>query len=165
MEEQLFNQYWEQYKNLIYKLANRNEVKGLDFDDIVQELMMVLYKCIKNYKEGKAKFSTYLTKSCIYKIMELRKGYSQFTVSLDNIISGEEGDLTFINNLEDRKMPTLSDYLEQIEDGELLYLHYMAGIPQNEIAKIEKVTAGRIAQRIKKAREEFKDKFGGEFGG
>lgn len=166
MEDKVFELYWEKYKNLIYQLAHKNKVTGLDFDDIVQELSMVLVKCIKNFKEGKAKFSTYLTKSCIYKIMELRKNYTEFTVSLDNLIIGEDGELTFLNNLEDRtKEFDLLSYLDDIEDGELLRLHYMVGIPQHIIAKVEGVSAGRITQRIKQAREEFRDKFGDDFDG
>lgn len=107
-----------EYDGLLRDIARKTKVNYYTHEDILQELRMVALLCAEKFDESKGTaFSTYLTKSCYYKIKELRMKNRDTTLSLDTYVG--EG-TTFIDMLEDEKAYTPEDYQEQEEIIEIL---------------------------------------------
>ncbi len=106
------------YDGLLRDIARKSKVNYYTHEDILQELRMVALLCAEKFDESKGTaFSTYLTKSCYYKIKELRMKNRNTTLSLDTYV-GEN--TTFLDMLEDKKAYTSEDYQEQEEIIETL---------------------------------------------
>ena len=130
------------YDGLLRDIARKVKVNYYTYEDILQELRMVAILCADKFDESKGTaFSTYLTKSCYYKIKELRMKNRNTTLSLDAYV-GE--DTTFVDMLEDEKAYTSEDYQEQEEIIEILdrlpygyvtKMIYIDGKSQIDIAK------------------------------
>lgn len=130
------------YENLLRKIAHRAQVNNFTFDDIMQELYMVAIACADRFNPNKGiEFSTYLTKSCQYKIQELRKKNRNRTENLDELV-GE--DTSFLDMLPDTYNPTPEqwtleqDILEELDKlpyGNITRMFYLDGKTQIEIAE------------------------------
>jgi RNA polymerase sigma factor (sigma-70 family) len=131
-----------QYDNLIKSIARNTRINNHEHDDIVQELYMVALNCADKFNPEKGiEFSTYLTKSCQYKIKELRMKNKVYPEPLDE----EIGDgTTFLDMLLD--MDTQSpeawtleqDILEELDKlphGHITRMFYLEGKSQIEIAE------------------------------
>lgn len=160
MNNELFDDYYKKYLPLIKKLSYKNKVNGYDPQDIEQELLMVLDKCIKNFDETKGtKFITYFQTSCRYHIISLRKQNINYELLLKNpeIIIDDSDDI-MTKLLNDKFKKKLMDLLEEIKYGEYIKLHYLFGVTMTKIAKIEQVDKSHISRCIKEGLGELKEK-------
>jgi RNA polymerase sporulation-specific sigma factor len=130
------------YNNLIKSIASKTSINNYDYDDIVQELYMVALSCADKFDASKGiEFSTYLTKSCQYKIKELRMKHRAYPEPLDE----EVGDgTTFLDMLIDPFTQTPeewtleNDILEELDKlpyGHITRMFYLEGKSQIEIAE------------------------------
>lgn len=130
------------YDNLIKNIASKTSIYNYEYDDIVQELYMVALACADKFDESKGiEFSTYLTKSCQYKIKELRMKNRVYPEPLDE----EVGDgTTFLDMLVDTHTQTPEqwtmeqDILEELDKlpyGHITRMFYLDGKTQIEIAE------------------------------
>lgn len=130
------------YENLLRSIAHKTKINNFTFDDVMQELYMVALLCADNYNENKGTaFSTYLTKSCYYKIKELRMKHRNSSEPLDNLV-GE--DTSFLDMLPDiygqtpEEWTLEQDILEELDKlpyGNITRMFYLEGKTQIEIAK------------------------------
>jgi RNA polymerase sigma factor (sigma-70 family) len=130
------------YENLLRKLAHGTKVNNFTYDDIMQELYMVAVNCADKFNPDKGiEFSTYLTKSCQYKIQDLRKKNRNSAENLDNFV-GE--DTTFLDMLEDQQNPTPEEWtleqdileeLDKLPYGNITRMFFLEGKSQIEIAE------------------------------
>lgn len=130
------------YENLMRGIAHKTKINNYTFDDIMQELYMVALSCADNFNEDKGvAFSTYLTKSCHYKIKELRMKNRQYLEPLDDYV-GE--DTTFLDMLPDTNGQTPEEWtleqdvmeaLDALPYGHITRMFYLEGKSQIEIAK------------------------------
>lgn len=60
-DEAAWNEFISFYKMFIYYLLNRMNVSLNDMDDLVQEILLTLWKKLDSYKPEKAKFRTWLS--------------------------------------------------------------------------------------------------------
>ena len=131
----------EQYDNLIKSIARGAKVNNYEHEDIVQELYMVALACADKFDASKGiEFSTYLTKSCQYKIKELRMKNKVYAEPLDE----EVGDgTTFLDMLLDTHSQTPDEWtmeqdileeLDKLPYGYITKMFYLEGKSQIEIA-------------------------------
>ncbi len=130
------------YENLLRKIAYKTKINNFTFDDIMQELYMVALACADKYDPEKGiEFSTYLTKSCQYKIQELRKKNRHYTENLDELVGDNT---TFLDMLPDTKNPTPEEWtleqdileeLDKLPYGHITRMFYLEGKTQIEIAE------------------------------
>lgn len=150
-----FEQLAEQYKPLIKGFSYKYKVNGYTREDVEQELLMVLHKCMQNFDETKkTKFITYFQNSCYYHMIKLRKKNQNYELIIDNVLSIPDEELkTVYNNIEDEY---LLDSLNKVKYGEYLKMYYLYGISIPKIAKTEGVSKQAIHQFIKKGLENMK---------
>lgn len=130
------------YENLLRSIAHKTKINNYDYDDIMQELYMVALSCADKFDEAKGiAFSTYLTKSCHYKIKELRIKNRHYDEPLDDMV----GDgTTFLDMLQDTNSQTpeqwtleqdILDALDELQYGNITKMFYLEGKTQIEIAE------------------------------
>lgn len=82
VSEELFREYYEQYKDLIYKILNKRFLGRMTTEEINTIGMEVLHKCIMKFDDSRGfKFSTYLVTSLMNKsrsITEKQQNYEKF---------------------------------------------------------------------------------------
>lgn len=130
------------YENLLRSIAHKTQVNNFTYEDIMQELYMVALSCADKFDETKGiAFSTYLTKSCHYKIKELRMKNRNYTENLDDFV-GE--DTTFLDMLPDTQGQTPEEWtleqdileeLDKLPYGYITKMFYLEGKTQIEIAE------------------------------
>lgn len=130
------------YENLLRKIAHKTKINNFTYDDIMQELYMVAINCADKFNPDKGiAFSTYLTKSCQYKVQELRMKNRHHTENLDDYV-GE--DTTFLDMLQDPYNPTPEEWtleqdileeLDKLPYGNITRMFLLEGKSQIEIAK------------------------------
>lgn len=160
VKRMIFDDYYKKYLPLIKKLSYKNKVNGYTPEDIEQELLMVLDKCIKNFDETKkVKFITYFQSSCRYHIISLRKQNINYEMLLRNpeMIIDDSGDI-MTKLLNDKFKKKLMDLLEEVKYGDYIKLYYLFNISMTKIAKIEKVDKSHISRCIKEGIGELKEK-------
>ena len=132
----------EQYDDLLKHLARNARVNYYEYEDILQELYMVAITCADKFDDSKGTaFSTYLTKSCQYKIKELRIKNRHYNEPLDELV----GDgTTFLDMLQDpyTQSPELwtleQDILAELDKlpyGNITRMYFLEGKSQIEIAE------------------------------
>ena len=139
MNEKVFQDYYKKYEPLIKKLSYKNKINGYTPDDIQQELMMVLDKCIQNYDETRGtKFITYFQTSCRYHIISLRKQNINYETLLKNPELIIDDNAEVVEKLLNEKFRnTLFKLLSELKYGELLKLYYYFGYLMVKITKIK----------------------------
>ena len=158
LNNNLFNEYYDKYKPLIKKISYNSKVNSYTKEDIEQELLMVLYKCIQNYDKKKGtKFITYFQSSCYYHIVKLRKENRFYPIPLDDVelivdISDNFDNSTSKNNMKF----VVNEALEKVKFGDFIKMYYIYNIPIKRIAEIEGVSKQYISFSIKKGLEELK---------
>jgi len=158
MTNKLFEEYYEKYKLLIKKLSNNTKINGYTKDDIQQELMMVLQKCIQNYDNKRGtKFITYFQSSCHYHIIKLRKENKFYPIPLDDVELVVDISDNFDNGLsKNNSKYVINEALEKVKFGDFIKMYYIYNIPIKRIAEIEGVSKQYISFSIKKGLEELK---------
>lgn len=122
---------------------NRN-INGFDYDDIVQELYMVLLRCTQTFKpEMGFKFSTYFERACDNKLNKLRK-VNKYTVPLNNV---KYANVEWVDELEDKTdhiekfftddlRNAVIEKLKEMPKGYVTLMYLVDEIPQTEIAEL-----------------------------
>jgi len=60
-DEEAWSEFVHYYKNFIYFILNHMNIPASDIDDFVQEILVHLWKRLKSYEIGKAKFRNWLS--------------------------------------------------------------------------------------------------------
>lgn len=148
----------EKYLNLVYSLALKYKNDFVDFDDLIQEGYIGLYKAYKNYKTDKnVSFSTYAyfwIKKYIIAFLNKQKK--------ENFLSFDEVDVEKISYFEEISEDK-TDIKEKIsnlnlDDLELkvISLNFKQKLPLDKIAKILNLPRERIRQIKSKALRKLK---------
>lgn len=158
---------YEQYENMIFKLANKYATENLEFDDLVQEFGLVFLTCQKHFDDSKGKFSTYLWVSCSNKASELRrKNYAKFTLSLDYDM-GDDYLLNYIadgydlelENLQEFQVDDIVDLLKSLPNGDYSLLYLFGNMKQDDIAQLKQVSRSYVNKIHRENLRELERKF------
>lgn len=164
--ELLVSSYDRKAYNIAFRMMGNEE----DAKDMAQEAMIRVFRAIKDFKE-QSSFATWLyrivTNVCLD---ELRRRKKEMTVSLDNTIETESGEM-HLEICSDRETP--EDAYERLEQRELIadainqlteeyrsviILRDVHGFSYEEIAFMLDCSLGTVKSRINRARNLLKDK-------
>jgi RNA polymerase sigma factor, sigma-70 family len=164
-----FEQLVEGYQRKIFNIALRMLGNYDDAGDLSQEVLIRIYKSIKNFKE-QSSFSTWIyritTNVCLD---EIRKRKNKKTISLDEDIKVDEGEM---KRQIESDGPTPEDIVEQEELKKLvndaigmlsqehkmaIILRDMQGLSYEEISEVLKLPEGTVKSRINRARQALKN--------
>jgi len=167
----------EQYKNMVKKIARTFFIMGADFEDIVQEGMIGLFKAIQSYNDDKgASFETYANLCINRQILNALKSASRkkhaplnFYIPLD--WEGSELNLPMENSPEDLLIlkedgQSIIDAMYKILsafESKVLNL-YLEGMNHAEIAVQMNKNEKSIDNAIQRARNKALGLFGEPYG-
>jgi RNA polymerase sporulation-specific sigma factor len=180
-EEQIMDYIISKYKNLVRSLSKRLYILGADYDDLLQEGMIGLFKAVKDYDPGRdASFYTF-AELCInrqlYKAVQAsnreKHSFLNQYISLysTSSMTGEEDGFDLLETLEDGRhvnpetVVIDSENLQALEkqineelsefEQEVLDL-YLTGMPYKEIAAVLKKTDKATENALQRAKGKIK---------
>lgn len=164
-----FEQLIEGYQRRIFNIALRMLGNYDDAGDLTQEVLIRIYKSIKNFKE-QSSFSTWIyritTNVCLD---EIRKRKNRKFISLDEEIRLEDGDMKRQIESDEpspeasaeagelKKMVNDSIALLSEEHRIVIVLRDIQGFSYEEIAEMQKLPEGTVKSRINRARQALKN--------
>jgi RNA polymerase sigma factor (sigma-70 family) len=175
--EKVFGEYYLQYEHLIKKLAYKTKLNGYTPEDLIQELSMVLLKCIENFKESNnTKFFTYFYASSNYHLVRLRKINKDVPAQieeLDNIKNLWDSNnydednilLKFLPNsfsnyiLPEDRINKMLNILGDTKMKDYIKLKYIYDMPIKTIAKNDNVSKQYVSFVIKKGLDKIREAF------
>ena len=180
-EEQIMDYIISKYKNLVRSLSKRLYILGADYDDLLQEGMIGLFKAVKDYDPGRdASFYTFAElciNSQLYKAVQAsnreKHSFLNQYISLysTSSMTGEEDGFGLLETLEDGRhvnpetVVIDSENLQALEkqineelsefEQEVLDL-YLTGMPYKEIAAVLKKTDKATENALQRAKGKIK---------
>jgi RNA polymerase sigma-70 factor (ECF subfamily) len=163
--ELLIEDYQKKAFNVAYRMMGNSE----DANDLVQEALIRIFKSIKNFKE-QSSFSTW-----VYRIVtnvcldELRRRKNKFTISIDEDIQLEDGNVkrqiesegpTPEESLESKEIQDIvTKAIEELsnEHKKVIVLRDIQGFSYDEISDIMKCPEGTVKSRINRARKALRE--------
>ena len=153
-----FTNYLEKHKKLIYKVARVycNDIE--DLKDLIQDIIVQLWKAFPSYN-SKFAFSTWTYRIALnVSISQLRKSTSrskrlEYYLEQHEYLNIEEQD-------EDENLTNLFKFIGMLKpiDKAVILLH-LDGIPNKEVADITGLTASNISTKKQRIVEELKGHF------
>ena len=149
-----FEFYVSQYKDMLYKLAFAYLKSEEDSNDVIQNVWLNFYKTKKEFQSEKhIKF--WLVRCTINECKKFWRTSWHRLVTFDEVSQStpeEETDIDLLNSIMslDRKYRVV------------VVLYYIEDYKINEIAKILKLPVGTIGSRLSKAKEKLKDYLKGD---
>ena len=159
-KEKSFLSILESHKRIIYKVANTYCFDKSDCDDLIQEIILQVWKTFENFN-SKFKWSTWIYRIAIntsisfYRKNKTRK---ENTVRLNPI-------LELPNNhdeisLEDNNFSLLKRFIRELKeiDRALILLH-LEGLNSKEIANVIDTTQTNVTTKISRIKKKLKLRF------
>ena len=161
---------YKRYRATLKSIAHKHPIKGMEFDDLIQELGLVMIATARTFKPSKkVKYNTYLYQSCMYKIFEIKKRPYEPTTSLDYAIGDgldiidtvDSGTMdAFEELLQDNDLTDIIKVLDELKYGFYTKLYLFYGVPQTTIALAEgkhrRHIVAQHANNLKALRETLK---------
>jgi RNA polymerase sigma-70 factor, ECF subfamily len=164
-----FGQLVETYEKRVFNLAYRMCGNREDAADLAQEALVRAYKAMKRFRE-QAQFSTWLYRIVVNVCLDHQRSRLRHpTVSLDEPVSGEDGDIP--RQIEANVLDPSAEY-ERTETQEAVHraigqlneehravvvLRDIQGLAYEEIAESLGVALGTVKSRLNRARMALRD--------
>lgn len=157
-----------EYDGLINYLARKYHIRGYDDDDMKQELLIILLKCMRYFDDSMgAVFTTYFT-TAVHRWLNtrlIRSEHKLEVISFDNLDMPQEAfdmfecdeDVEF-NVLIDDMAETVIEEVRQIRYGDLVLDVMYGHMSMSAAARIAGVSTQRIQQLCKGIADKLKEK-------
>ena len=148
MKETELLELYDQYSNMVYRIALSYLRQSHDAEDVVQSVFMKLIEGNAQPNEGKER--AFLTQIAVNHCKDiLRSGWKQRIVPLDDTIKFEQEEYSELFHT----VMALPDKLRIV-----VHLHYYEGYNFSEIASFLKIGTSAVSMRIFRAKKVLKDK-------
>lgn len=145
--ESAFNRLAVKYQDKIYWHARRMTGNHLDADEIVQEVLLVLYNKLKTFEFKSSLYTWIYTITNTRSINYLKKKNLKSYFSLDDILNKKSEDKDVIDNLEDKqKLEKIESALQKlpIKQREVFIMRNYDELSYEEIAEITGKSVGAL---------------------
>ena len=157
--EKEFLSVLQSHKGIIYKIANAYCKDAEDRKDLIQEIIIQVWRSFKNYDQA-FKYSTWLYRIALnvaisnYRKTKSKKDTVPISEELLTIqTAGEETDLT-------EKIGSLQMFISGLKElDKALMLLYLEEKSHKEIGEILGLSGTNVATRINRAKKILKEKF------
>ena len=151
----------EQYKKLIYKIANSYCSNNEDRKDLVQEIVLQLWRSYSKYDQ-KYKLSTWIYRialnvsiSFCRRESKRKKKSAQYTDAIIENVAERKGDQELEVNLN-----LLNQFIAQLPAlDKAIMLLYLERKPQEEMADILGISKTNVATKISRIKKTLKKQF------
>lgn len=145
--ESAFNRLAVKYQDKIYWHARRMTGNHLDADEIVQEVLLVLYNKLKTFEYKSSLYTWIYTITNTRSINYLRKKNLKSLFSLDDILNKKSEDKDVIDNLEvKQKLEKIEKALQKIpiKQREVFIMRNYDELSYEEISEITGKSVGAL---------------------
>ncbi|MEN0046749.1 MAG: RNA polymerase sigma factor [Bacteroidota bacterium] len=159
-EQKQFLDTIEQYKKMLYKIANSYCKEERDRQDLIQEMIMQLWLSFDKYDE-QFKFSTWMYRIALNTAISFyrkTKIHQQKTTELTALITATlEAETTPPKN---SNLALLQAFIQELKElDKALILMYLEGLSQKEISEIIGITPTNIGTKIARIKKQLRRKF------
>ncbi|HEY3131217.1 MAG TPA: RNA polymerase sigma factor [Acidobacteriota bacterium] len=160
-ESEAYDEFYNRFKNTIYRIALRILKDQSAAEDAVQETLINVFRSIGRFR-GEAKISTWLNRIATNVCLEtLRRGKKQKEDSFEQLKNFLEDSLLFndspFNSVYQQELGArLESSLERVsqKQREIVRLHDLEGLTIKEIAQRLKISEGTVKSRLFYGRQE-----------
>jgi RNA polymerase sigma factor (sigma-70 family) len=145
--ESAFNRLAVKYQDKIYWHARRMTGNHLDADEIVQEVLLVLYNKLKTFEFKSSLYTWIYTITNTRSINYLKKKNLKNFFSLDDILNKRSEEKDVIDNLEDKqKLEKIENALQKlpIKQREVFIMRNYDELSYEEISEITGKSVGAL---------------------
>lgn len=145
--ESAFNRLAVKYQDKIYWHARRMTGNHLDADEIVQEVLLVLYNKLKTFEFKSSVYTWIYTITNTRSINYLKKKSLRSFFSLDDILNKRSEDKDVIDNLEDKqKLEKIENALQKlpVKQREVFIMRNYDELSYEEISEITGKSVGAL---------------------
>lgn len=160
-DESAYNMIAVKYQQKIYWLARRMLGNHIDADEVTQEVLIVIYKKLKDFKFGSSLFTWIyrITTTRSLNFIKKRKA-KKFLFFLDEEQKEIEAEDDIVKNVEDKeKLDNLQNVLNQLplKQREVFILRHFDGMSYEEISEITGKSVGGLKANYFHALNKVKD--------
>ena len=155
-----FQQMMETHQGILFKVARTYCPNEADHRDLMQEMMIQIWKSFPKYKPDIATASTWLYRICLNVAISFHRKtrkHEQINVTLtENHDSPDE----FPDSDKEDQVKLLDKWIQELSDlDRALVLLYMDDKSQSEIASITGLSLTNVSTRLNRIKEKLKKKF------
>jgi RNA polymerase sigma-70 factor (ECF subfamily) len=146
-DESAFNQLVRKYQQRVYWHARRMTGNHLDADEIVQEVLLVMYKKLKDFKFRSSLYTWVYTITATRSINLLRRRSVKQIFSLQDQVSDKASENDILTDLENKEEVKLMEkHLQKIpaKQREVFILRAIDGLSYEEISEITGKSVGGL---------------------
>ena len=146
-DESAFNQLVRKYQQRIYWHARRMTGNHLDADEIVQEVLLVMYKKLKDFKFRSSLYTWIYTITATRSINLLRRRSVKQIFSLQDQVADKASENDILTDLENKEEVKLMEkHLQKIpaKQREVFILRAIDGLSYEEISEITGKSVGGL---------------------
>ena len=159
-QENIFKQWFGEYKRLIFKVVNAYAVLPQDKDDLFQEILLQIWSSIPNFQKD-AKETTWiyrvaLNTALVWKRTEKRKRKRFRTELLDTHeipqAKGDDNELSRDQHI----LNHVYDSIRQLPESESsIVLLYLDGLSYDEMADVLGISKTNVGVRLNRAKKKL----------
>jgi RNA polymerase sigma-70 factor, ECF subfamily len=147
-DESSFNKIVNKYQNKIYWVARRMSGNHLDADDIVQDVLITMYKNLKSFQFKSSLFTWIYKVTYTRTLNHLKKRKIKEAFSLeDKNVKGIKENFSILKNLEDKeRLEKVETCLQQIprKQREVFIMRNFDELSYEEISEITGTSVGAL---------------------
>lgn len=150
----------EEHKRIIYKVANSYCKNNEDRKDLIQEILIQLWKSFERY-DSKFKYSTWIYRIALnVAISFYRKENSRKTISNSFNESFFSMSETKSSDENEQNLNTLHQFISELKElDKALILLYLDEKNQKEMAEILGISESNVATKVSRIKIKLKEKF------
>ena len=157
-----FEQATCEYGGFINYIVSKYHIRGYDKDDLRQEFLQILYKCLQFYRNGTgAKFITYYTTAIHWwirrQLIRVEYRYDEIKLNADDFINEYASDEDVeINVFLAHTCSEITNYIRSQKYGEFVIEILYGHTSVKETAKLLNVSTQRVSQICKYIKDKAK---------
>ncbi|RLD65991.1 MAG: RNA polymerase subunit sigma-70 [Bacteroidetes bacterium] len=158
LQEVQFTKILESHKKLVFKIANAYSRNKEDRQDLVQEVVLHLWKAFPKY-DKKYSFSTW-----IYRIaLNVSISYYRKEKTREKTYSGYQTQVEIINSEDlvfDKRLKQLYKFIDQLKSlDKAIIILYLEGLKNKEIADIMGMSITNVSTKMNRIKNKLSSNF------
>lgn len=148
-DEEAFSALFENYKNLVYRIAYLTLGNSADAEDILQEVFLQVHRSLANYDSTRSAFATWLNRITVNKCLNSRRRRRFFIQSLEELPDDVIGE-PIISEEQCVEIELLKSALNRLSKKlrVVLILRHFLDLSYAEIAEILNLPLGTVKSRL-----------------